>query len=50
MVQCGTQAEEIERMRNRKLGDPLYGWIIDGKFISPEEQRKLAARYDDMEL
>jgi len=49
MVQCGTQAEEIERMRNRKLGDPLYGWIIDGKFISPEERKKRAAAYDDME-
>lgn len=36
-------------MRNRKRGDPLHGWIIDGKFISPEEQKQLAARYDDAE-
>ena len=47
MVQAGTTAEEIERMRNRKPGDPLYGWIVDGRFISPEEQRKLAASIED---
>jgi hypothetical protein len=49
MVQCGTQAEEVERMRDRKVGDPLFGWIIDGKFITPEEQQEMAARYDDEE-
>lgn len=47
MVQCGTMAEELERMRNRKLGDPLYGWINDGKFFSPEELRKLRVPEED---
>jgi len=47
MVQCGTQAEEVERMRNRKVGDPLYGWINDGKFFSPEELRKLRVPEED---
>jgi hypothetical protein len=34
-------------MRNRKVGDPLYGWINDGKFFSPEELRKLRVPEED---
>ncbi len=30
MIDCGTAAQELERAKNRKLGDKLYGSINEG--------------------
>lgn len=30
IVQCGTLKEELERVRARNVGDPLYGWVRTG--------------------
>lgn len=54
IAQCGTRQQELRRIQSRKVGEPLFGWVMDkeefGKpFVSQKEQRKLAAESDDDE-
>ena len=30
IVQCGTKADELKRVRARAVGDPLFGWVLKG--------------------
>jgi hypothetical protein len=30
IVQCGSKADELKRVRERAVGDPLFGWVLKG--------------------